>query len=181
LSGKNKTLNILDIGWLESTVAVSLASLGHHVTGIDLRAGELTHPNLKSFAGDVCTAKLPKKHFDVIILLSTLEHIGLETVYGSVKKTSDDQAAIDRCWELLKPGGTLLITTPAANALYQNDFMRWYTPARLKALLKKWTRVQYRFFSGDAARQHWQETDAKHLPQPPDFGVALCIARKGHL
>lgn len=169
---------VLDIGWLESTVAVSLATAGFTVTGFDLRKGELTHPNLTSIAGDICQNTLPSHHFDLVILLSTLEHIGLDTIYGQVEKSTSDQRALDECLRVLKPGGRLLLTTPAARKLYADNFMRRYTPAQLTRMLKGWNNVTMEFYAPDSDRQYWQKVKPTALPEPPTFGVALVTAQK---
>jgi|GEM_PF-1210184 len=173
-----QVLSILDVGWLESTVAFSLATLGHQVTALDIRAGNLSHPNLTPIIGDICKTALTSNQFDVVILLSTLEHIGLETMYGSVAQDSDDQKALAECYRLLKPGGKLLLTTPVAKTLSQNSFMRFYTPARLKKLLNTWQDVELEYYAANGNRTLWQKVAAAVLPKPPQFGVALVVAKK---
>lgn len=169
---------VLDIGWLESTVAVSLATAGFEVTGVDLRAGELHHPNLTSIAGDICKTSFAANTFDYVILLSTLEHIGLDTTYGSVEESSTDQKAINECLRVLKPGGKLLLTTPVAKRSHQDSFMRWYTTAGLKKMLSAWNSVTSSYYVPSKDRQYWKESSAKALPEPPAFGVALVTAEK---
>lgn len=169
---------VLDIGWLESSVAVSLATAGFKVTGIDLRKGELTHPNLESVVGDICQNRFKTESFDYVILLSTLEHIGLDTMYGIVPTSSTDQRAVDECFRVLKPGGKLLITTPVAKREHQDQFMRWYTVKRLEAMLKIWNNVSYDIYTPQHDRLYWQKTSVSALPEPPSFGVALLTAEK---
>src|SRR5207244_11085210 len=43
-------LRVLDVGGGESTVGLSLASLGHHVTVVDPRGAALEHPRLSVIA-----------------------------------------------------------------------------------------------------------------------------------
>jgi SAM-dependent methyltransferase len=50
----------------------------------------------------------PDKQYSLILLLDVLEHI------------SDSHAALKRSMALLKPGGTLILTVPAFNALWTN-------------------------------------------------------------
>lgn len=50
---------------------------------------------------------LSPSSFDLITSMSVIEHI------------SDDKGAIQKMWELLKPGGRLLITLPCAASAYE--------------------------------------------------------------
>jgi 2-polyprenyl-3-methyl-5-hydroxy-6-metoxy-1,4-benzoquinol methylase len=71
-----------------------------------------------------------KQQYDSIFLLNVLEHI------------TDDSGAIKNCNFLLKPGGSLLILTPAYPSLYSKldkalGHYRRYTLSRLNSLLQK--------------------------------------------
>jgi 2-polyprenyl-3-methyl-5-hydroxy-6-metoxy-1,4-benzoquinol methylase len=70
-----------------------------------------------------------KEQYDSIFLLNVLEHL------------ADDNAALKNCNFLLKPGGTLLILTPAYSFLYSSldkalGHYRRYTRSRLNSLLQ---------------------------------------------
>ena len=52
------------------------------------------------------TADIPKKRFDTILYLDVIEHI------------EDSKAELQRAYDLLEPGGHLLILVPAFNFLY---------------------------------------------------------------
>lgn len=70
-----------------------------------------------------------KEQYDSIFLLNVLEHV------------ADDNAALKNCHFLLKPGGTLLILTPAYSILYSSldkalGHYRRYTKSRLSSLLQ---------------------------------------------
>lgn len=177
--GKNKKGKVLDVGWLESTVGISLATAGFQVTGIDIRKGELTHPNFRSIQGDICQSDLPSNTFDYVILLSTVEHIGLDTLYGKANPNTSDQRAINECLRVLKPGGKLLITTPVAKQARKDSFMRVYTPKILRSHLKKAKIQSMQFFASSNSRLAWNEVSENNLPTLPSFGVALIAVRKG--
>lgn len=173
----NKKGSVLDIGWLESTLPISLATAGFSVTGVDIRKSELQHPGLTQIVGDICTVDLPDKKYSYVILLSTLEHIGLDTIYGESGAGTSDEAAVVRCLQLLEKGGTLLITTPVAQVGSVSDFMRIYTPKQLRRLLQPAKTVEMQFYAPTAERTVWREVSEKNLPKDGSFGVALITAR----
>ena len=169
---------ILDVGWLESTISLSLATAGFSVTGIDIRKGDIEHPNITARVEDICCTTLRENTFDTVILLSTLEHIGLESMYGSVDKKSSDQKAILSCLRVLKPGGKLLITTPVGAIASRNNFMRVYTPSSLRKILRTAQIDSMTFFVPNDDRTLWREVNEKELVHVTGFGVALISARK---
>ena len=79
-SRKEPGSTVLDVGCSESLVPLEFASLGYSVTGIDLRAYPLHHPNLQTFATPLEDWDTDAT-FDVIVCLSSIEHFGLGT-YG---------------------------------------------------------------------------------------------------
>ena len=85
---------------------------------------DLQHPSFE------VTYSILREQYDAIFLLNVLEHI------------EDDNAAIKNCNYLLKPGGTLLILTPAYSFLYSSldkalGHYRRYTSSLLNLLLQK--------------------------------------------
>lgn len=168
---------VLDVGWLESTLPISLATAGFSVTGVDIRESELQHPNLQQIVGDICSVDLPDTQFEYVILLSTLEHIGLDTMYGKSGEQTSDAAAVERCLQLLKPGGTLIITTPVTQEAYVNNFMRAYTPKQLRSLLSSAKKLEMQFYAPNKTRTLWKKVSEEQLPKKGSFGVALIRAR----
>lgn len=68
---------ILDVGCRYSLLPIQLASMGHQVYGIDLFDYRKRHPNFSFFKGDSLKPPFKKEFFDVVIAVSTVEHIGL--------------------------------------------------------------------------------------------------------
>lgn len=170
---------ILDIGCCESTLSISLATLGYEITGVDLRPYELIHPNFSFVQGDMCRVQLPSNIFDMVISLSTLEHIGLESIYGSpASAETSDRAVISVIKRVLKPGGILLLTVPSASQPYKDKFMRAYTPTQLNKMLKGFKSVSIQFYRTDPNRQVWKRCQPNELDSYPNFGVALVEAIK---
>jgi len=102
---------LLDVGGCESTVSLSLASLGFRVTQVDLRQQTLKHPNLTSVKSAIEDWDSSTK-FDAIVCLSSIEHFGLGA-YGEKEREEDaDLQAMKLLWSLAKPGALLVFTAP---------------------------------------------------------------------
>lgn len=135
LAGIPAGSRVLDIGSTESTVAVSLATLGYHVTAIDPRPYPLSHPQLTTFQGPI--ADYTDDHpFDAVVLLSSIEHFGVGA-YGLTDEDDADLAAMARVRRLSRPGTRLVLTTPFGNAP-TTALERTYDPDRLAMLLQGW-------------------------------------------
>src|SRR3990167_52525 len=73
-------VEVLEIGYVASSVALELASLGHSVTGIDLRPYPFTHVNLRNLVGDFLDHDFDQT-YDCIYSISTIEHFGFTKRY----------------------------------------------------------------------------------------------------
>ena len=164
---------VLDVGGSESTVGLSLATLGHRVTVVDPRAHPLRHPNLTHAACrlDELRDPGPGARFDAAVVLSAVEHFGLEH-YGL--EWSDDRAdlvALTRLRTLVVPGGLLVLTVPFAEQATVDDFQRVYDEAGLRELLAGWD-VRTSLRVGRTDRLTWQLGE----PSRERHGVALVTA-----
>ncbi len=136
LSQLSAPARILDIGPLESLIPLHLASLGHKVTALDVRPYRLTHPNLTVVVASILDWPGDGAPFDAVILLSTLEHIGLG-VYGQAEGAADaDIQVMARVRELLHPGGVLMFTSPFGRSRV-DETQRVYSGEDLVRLLKQ--------------------------------------------
>lgn len=105
---------VLEIGCGTGALLLDLKHLGFDVTGLDTseQARKISGELLKGHDISVATSPLPewKGRFDVILACEVLEHI------------EDDTAALEEWCQWLKPGGTLIITVPAHQYLWnEND------------------------------------------------------------
>ena len=124
---------ILDIGCRYSTLSIQLASLGHEVHGIDINNYKRKHPNFYFRKADIIKSKYRKNYFDIVISLSTVEHIGLGR-YGDKKDTKGDIKAIKEIYRITKPGGQILITLPFGKPI-DTEWYRVYNMERVQELL----------------------------------------------
>jgi SAM-dependent methyltransferase len=162
---------ILDVGGSESTVGLSLATLGHHVTIVDPRAQPLRHRNLRHAACRLDELPLDGEPFDAAVVLSAVEHFGLEH-YG-LQSTDErlDLAALRRLRELVRPGGLLVLTVPFAVRSSADDFQRVYDEEGLAELLRGWA-IETSLRVGRVDRLTWE----LGVPSRERHGVALVTA-----
>ncbi len=135
LAGLSRGSRILDVGSTESTVTLSLASLGHRVTAVDPRPYPLNHSRLETFQGPV-EDFASDEPFDAAVLLSSVEHFGLGAYELPVDEDADLKA-LAHVWGLCRPGARLVLTTPFGDAP-TTALERTYTPDRLARLLDGW-------------------------------------------
>lgn len=158
---------VLDVGACESPLALMLASLGYQVTALDLRSYPFDHPNLQVKVADI-TRWRSADQYDVIICLSTLEHI------------LADSRAMANIWASLRPGGKLLLTTPAAVTPATYPGWRSYSVRQIRHLLAEFAIVKHWLGAKDD-QQHWQLVP-RLVSQPPKAttptAVHLILARK---
>ncbi|MDQ3722149.1 MAG: DUF268 domain-containing protein [Actinomycetota bacterium] len=173
LAGLRDGARVLDVGGSESTVGLSLATLGHHVTVVDPRPHLLAHPNLTHAACRLDELPEPAagERFDVAVVLSAVEHFGLDHYGLDVADERLDLAALARLRELVAYGGLLVLTVPFAEAASADNFQRVYDETGLGELLAGWeVRTSLRF--GRIDRLTWElgaGSQERH-------GVALVVA-----
>lgn len=127
--------SVLDVGGSESTMCLSLASLGYEVTTVDPRPAPLVHPGLRQVPLPVEEWETDER-FDVVVLLSTIEHIGVGA-YGQDENPVGDIAVMRRVRELVREDGLLILTTPYGRSA-RDEIQRTYDDSRLTDLLAGW-------------------------------------------
>ncbi len=172
LAGLPAGAAIVDVGGSESTVGLSLATLGHRVTVVDPRAHPLRHPNLTHASCRLDELPEPARPFDAALVLSAVEHFGLEQYGQDTVDERLDLDALERLRKLVAPGGLLVLTVPFAGQATVDDFQRVYDEAGLHELLHGWD-VQTSLRVGRIDRLTWQLGEATR----ERHGVALVTAR----
>lgn len=163
---------ILDVGGSESTVGLSFATLGHRVTVVDPRPHPLRHPNLTHAACRLDELPVPAAPFDAAVVLSAVEHFGLEHYGQDAIDARPDLDALQRLRALVTPGGRLVLTVPFAERASVDDFQRVYDEAGLAELLRGWE-VLTSLRLGRIDRLTWALSE----PSRERHGVALVSAR----
>ena len=135
--------HILEVGCGTGWLSESLASVGE-TTGVDLSPKAIAHAKARGgdaryLCGDFMTLGLPRP-FDLIVTADSISHV------------PDQKAFVDRCADLLRPGGRLVLMS-------QNEFVyrrvswvkppaeglirRWPTRAELRTLLRERFTIEY--------------------------------------
>jgi 2-polyprenyl-3-methyl-5-hydroxy-6-metoxy-1,4-benzoquinol methylase len=175
---------VLDFGGVESVLPLQLSALGKHVSVLDARRYAFTHANLQSIQADILAQPLPfTEPFDVVISISTIEHVGLSR-YGDSADKGGDRRAVDALWGAVRPGGRLLATVPAGRPAVQRGY-RVYDEARIRSVFPASSVI--RWFKKDGRQGTWREVvaaDIAHLvyeaptKEAPVEAVALIAATR---
>ncbi|OZT80604.1 class I SAM-dependent methyltransferase [Marinococcus halophilus] len=145
-----------------------------HVLGVDIDAEAITfaqkhyyHPQLSFQTGDALDENLPARigTFDTIVSFETIEHV------------PDDHTFMKRMYALLRPGGTLVVSTPFGRGrdrpsnspfhYHQLTLEEWKELLTDKAW--PWQELQLYYQQGVAFER--SARPGVHYP----FGVAVCI------
>jgi len=125
-------LRILDVGCGTGGVLAHLRARAATV-GVDRSVQALRHSSRRGVAAVACADmdRLPfaRARFDLVLMLDVLEHF------------EDDEAVVAGVRPLLRPGGALLVSVPAFQALFSEhdaalQHMRRYSTARLRRVLE---------------------------------------------
>jgi hypothetical protein len=96
-----------EAGWLN---AACEADPSIQATGLDWR-GSQPGPGTR-LKGDVLVADFPPEAFDAIVMISTLEHIGIGNYNSDPLAEDGDVQTLRRCAGWLKPGGFVYADVP---------------------------------------------------------------------
>lgn len=167
---------VIDVGSAESTVPLSLASLGLVTTAIDPRGYPLTHPLLEVVRSPLAEWAGPPGPLQAVFCISTVEHLGLKAYSQPGDRQDGDRAAMECFQRWLAPDGVLVLTTPYGR-WDTTDFERTYDDEHLDALLAGFDVLERRVYirSGPLL---WETTSALSAAWPGDQeGVVLVRAR----
>lgn len=169
---------VLDIGCSSSRLPIQLASLGYEVHAIDTRPYAFTHPNLQFYQKDLFKWS-PPISFDIVLLISTLEHLGLGG-YGDLVLPEADKQAVDKIRQWLKERGQLIVTVPFGKPQITRKH-RIYDSKRLKDVFSEFKWKNERYFR--RTQSSWVEStkeEVENIPSPslPPNGVALLNLEK---
>lgn len=159
----------LEIGPGESPIIPAMLSLGYEVTAVDAWAApasiiegfRFVQGDFNEFSGD--------QRFDVIVLCSVVEHIGLAGRYNSVEDIDGDLKAMEHVRDLLEPEGRVLLTIPVGRDAVHRPWHRVYGRERLPRLLEGFEVIQGRFLQKEPESAWFETTRERALDSPVDI------------
>jgi SAM-dependent methyltransferase len=169
-------VKILDVGGGESKLAKTLAELGFSVTVIDI--GEVDCGKAKHIKNNVLDYEFPEETFDIIISISTIEHVGLPC-YGQTKLDQDgDIKVMDKIYRWLKPHGLAIITLPYGKPHHPPTFERVYSKETLsrRILSSLWQSVRIDYICNDEGWRTCLEPETLNR----DACVLLFLQKRKH-
>jgi len=164
---------VADIGAAESTLSLSLASLGYRAYAVDPRGYPLTHPNLTAVEATVAAWVQDDATLDAVVCLSVVEHLGLDAYGEGPAGPTADVDALSRLRRLLKPGGLLALTVPVGEWTV-GPTERTYDRPHLDALLNGWT-IESEVLVVESPTGEWVRQENPEIGASP--GVMLVTAR----
>ena len=179
---QRRDLNILDLGCTEISLPIHLASLGYNIIGLDFRNYPYFHPNLKFTRGDALHLPFKSEIFDLVICVSTLEHIGLGYYKDPLEDEDSDFKAMKEIYRILKSDGMIFITVPFGKAYRTTPQQRIYSSERLKALLSTFSIRTKQFFANfsNGKNNYWLEIgedEALNKDSPEDITNCICLIK----
>ena len=168
---------ILDLGCCGSALPLQLAHMGFKVVAVDQSEYLARHPNLGFVQADICQLSFPSNLFDVVVSVSTIEHVGMG-FYKDPVRSQGDVAAVQEIWRVLKPRGRLLLTVPFGKP--REGWQRVYDSAALAKLLSNFQIETTRYYKRVGAA--WMSAsleDAVSVHSPGETkAVVLIEARR---
>jgi len=142
IAGRPSPVRLLDVGARKSHYTVGLDAavvlldvpretelqrrLGLGTTDALLAQVQRRRSNIEAYlVHEFLTADLPPASFDLVAAIEVIEHV------------AEDRRFVEKAFDLLKPGGTLYLTTPNGTAIPKTnpDHVRHYQAGELEVLL----------------------------------------------
>jgi len=175
---------ILDVGCAESLLSQELIARGFRVVGIDIREYPFKDKRMMFLKQNILNTALSDNSFDAIVVVSTIEHIGLEPYGQTVKDADGDLRAVKELVRILKHEGVLILTTPyiGGEPLRVTPFERIYDRQRLSELTRGLKRIKEDYFYPlrTGKRLRWlrlsrEKMDEQTFKEP---GIACLVLKK---
>ena len=151
---KNKYKKVLDIGCFASPLTTIIKEISFSIDGIDLLPSPYIYDGVNYFQGDFISVDF-KISYDVIILCSTIEHIGLKSRYGSSEIKEGDIKTLKKIKNILNPDGILILTIPYGVEKTIRPFHRVYN--------KKSKLLKYAYANFKILQEEFYKNNSKNI------------------
>ena len=130
-----REVKILDVGCCESNLSRVLAELGFDVYGIDIRYCDIAPARLVQ--NNVLTVDFDSEMFNIVIAVSTVEHVGLDCYGQNIIDHDGDVKTMDRIWRWLCSNGIAIVTVPFGKPHHPEWFERVYNFENISRIVGK--------------------------------------------
>jgi hypothetical protein len=131
--------NVLNIGGAMGSWRDAVLNRKHSMTIIDSRKIKFDNPSVELIQGDIRDLTLKQVgRYDNIILLSTIEHIGLPLFPGRVARDprKTQLETFQRCMKFLRPYGHMIVTFPCGQPVDKPKHKMLYSKDMVEDLKK---------------------------------------------
>jgi SAM-dependent methyltransferase len=167
---------ILDVGCVQAPITPAAIALGHEVIGVDTDRLNYSLPNLTFIQADFMDVNLIDVQFDIVVLCSVVEHIGLGARYGQREIPDGDINAMGKVASLLKSEGRLILTIPVGRDMVFHPWHRIYGVERLPQLLRGFT-VEQEHYLLKPVQANWCETIKADALQVDRAGISYALGQ----
>jgi len=134
----------LEIGSGKSPTIPAMLALGYQVVAVDLCTDMSRQiEGFQLLLGDFNTLEIPAG-FQVVVLCSVVEHVGLSGRFDSTEDAEGDLKAMQKVSSLLHPEGCVFLTIPLGQDVVHRPWHRVYGRDRLPRLLEGFEVVKSR-------------------------------------
>ena len=102
------------MGCAESLLSHELIARGFRVVGIDIQDYPFKDKRMIFLKRNIMDNHLPDNIFDAIVMVSTIEHIGLRSYGQTVEDTNGDLRTMNELARILKHQRIIILTTPTS-------------------------------------------------------------------
>ncbi|MBI5680705.1 MAG: class I SAM-dependent methyltransferase [Methanobacterium sp.] len=175
--------SVLDVGCFASPLTSIISEMNFKVDGIDLNQKLPYKGNVNYISGDFISFKFPS-NYDICVMCSTIEHIGLEGRFNSPNYISGDINAILKTKEILVDEGILILTIPYGKEKLIHPLHRVYNKeGKLFKEINNYFEVideEYYKNNSENVFVKCEETEAKEVePSENNYALGLfCLKRK---
>jgi SAM-dependent methyltransferase len=174
---------VLDVGYAYAEPSYVAGLLGARVgelTGVDLAVAEV--PDMETVVADVRELPFPDGHFDQVLLVSTLEHVGADNERYGVAERRDDAGmtiALREVHRVLRPDGSLLVTVPVGEPedygwFRQEDTRGWIRHFARAGFFVEEAEVYELEAEGWRAAPTFNSAGVRHGDRGPAASAVLC-------